>query len=463
MRTHALPLLASMAAACGGSDAPHHNLFPPKPECTGDPVVVLMGSHPQVISHLAIGSAEDGFDLDGDGKPDNKLSAVAMIAQSAIDDSFKNDSIVIPMEFFDMPTIAEDTCVKFAVYLGAYAVDKDGDTKKSFVPGGDCNDNDPNVHPGATEIVGNFKDDNCDGKADEDPVTHAPSTDTMDRDGDGFSMAQGDCDDNDNTVYPGAPEICGDGKDNDCDGEADRSHDAAGNTIACSPFDGMHPVAMPLDPLSLNMGQPVISFKDGTITNEGGVLKLTAGPDFFAVTIPVRDGIVLELKITGATITGDLVPMGDSFVIKNGKLGGVLDAKTMDTIRGLDISQIGLKPEDSLLDATFGGGALLGTLLNLPVAPKGFKYKGCRSPDIDVDGDGPEYFCDSNPDDDVKTVDICIDGDGTEVRDEVDGSGMVTKHCTEAVDSKGNPRFVDGVSVELNLETVPLAKLQLTQ
>ena len=41
-----------------------------------------------------------------------------------------------------------------------------------------------------------------------------------DNDGDGFCAEQGDLDDNDVTVYPGAPEIC-DGKDNDCDGQID--------------------------------------------------------------------------------------------------------------------------------------------------------------------------------------------------------------------------------------------------
>jgi len=41
-----------------------------------------------------------------------------------------------------------------------------------------------------------------------------------DADEDGYTVADGDCDDNDNSVYPGASELC-DGKDNDCNDSVD--------------------------------------------------------------------------------------------------------------------------------------------------------------------------------------------------------------------------------------------------
>jgi hypothetical protein len=457
MRKHIGFGLACALFACGGSESPGP-LFEPKPECEGAPVSALTGMQPQVINTLGIGNAADGFDLDGDGEPDNKLAAVASIAQGAIDDSIADYSIVIPFEFFDLDAAAEDECVKFAIYLGDYVVDNDGDGDDPLTAGGDCNDTPAGagINPGVTEVPDNGIDDDCDGLADED-AQNVPSTSTADADGDGVTIAGGDCDDTNNAVGAGMVEVCGDLLDNDCDGVADRT-ERDGMEPACSPFDGTALADIPLDPLSFVGQDPAISFKDGVISTQNGKLVLDAGPSIFSVNIPVTDGINLDLRISGATIQADVVTQNGAIVLANGRLGGVIDSKTADTIRGLEVEQIGLTPENSLLDATFAN--LLGPLLALPKSSKaiGDKYPGCRTPDIDVDRDGLESYCDSDPDDEIKVVDVCIDGDGTEVTDVTDGAGGVIMQCSEAV--KGDkPRFVDGISVELNFTTSPVGNL----
>lgn len=446
MRTPFVYLL--LAAAAGCSDDPAGPLFPDRPECDGAAIAAYAGSNPLVISKLEIGGPEDGFDLDGDGKPDNKLSAVAGLAKSAIDDAFSNQEIVIPLEFFDVTGPEADTCIKFAMYLGAFAVDKDVDGRNAGVE--DCNDNVMGI-PGG-EIADDGIDNDCDGLADED-AQNMPSTSTADADADGQTVAMGDCDDTAATVKKGAAEICGDGLDNDCDGIADRTK--TGMNPVCGPFAA--DAEIPIDPLSFEGGQPVIAFNAGSFKMGADGLEMEAGPSVFGLSIPVIDGVSLTLKITGATIKGKVVAEGSKFKIEDGRLGGVLDAKTADTIRGLEVDQIGLTPENSLLDATFAN--LLGPLLALPKAKPAVdrKYPGCRTPDIDVDRDGLEAFCETDDTRVNRIVDVCVDGDGTEVMDM--GEGAATVHCTEA-QKGGKDRFVDGISVELNFETSTIAKIK---
>lgn len=102
--------------------------------------------------------------------------------------------------------------------------------------GGDCNDREPLVNPGAAEVC-NDADDDCDGALDdEDPGVQGRPTWYPDEDRDTWGdedagvaacaaptryvSAGGDCDDADAAVNPGADEIC-DEADSDCDDRVD--------------------------------------------------------------------------------------------------------------------------------------------------------------------------------------------------------------------------------------------------
>jgi len=91
-------------------------------------------------------------------------------------------------------------------------VDNDGDGVTENQ--GDCNDNDASIHPGAAEICGDGIDQDCDGS----DLECLPDPADVDDDGDGFTENEGDCNDADVTIYPGAIEICDDDIDQDCDG-----------------------------------------------------------------------------------------------------------------------------------------------------------------------------------------------------------------------------------------------------
>lgn len=120
-------------------------------------------------------------------------------------------------------------------------LDADGDGHASDA---DCDDTDADVFPGADERC-NAVDDDCDGMVDEEPIDGP--TWYVDGDGDGFGAdpssvqscdapgravgTNGDCDDADATVYPGAVEVCDD-QDDDCDGDVDEE---AADALACVP------------------------------------------------------------------------------------------------------------------------------------------------------------------------------------------------------------------------------------
>ncbi|MFC1890708.1 MopE-related protein, partial [Thermodesulfobacteriota bacterium] len=121
---------------------------------------------------------------------------------------------------------SEGTC------SGGVPLDEDGDSYVSDVcEGDDCDDGNPDINPGAAEVPDDGIDQDCNGAdtitcvvdADMDGFGTEAGTTVLAPDGtcdtaDGESNNSLDCDDTDVGVYPGAPEIPGDGIDQDCNG-----------------------------------------------------------------------------------------------------------------------------------------------------------------------------------------------------------------------------------------------------
>jgi hypothetical protein len=104
----------------------------------------------------------------------------------------------------------------------------------------DCDDANASANPGMQELCGNGVDDDCDGLTDSGPNVSGCVPFYADNDGDGFGSGDpacqcgakglfsatktGDCDDSDPKVSPGAKELCGDAKDDDCNGLTDEAN-----------------------------------------------------------------------------------------------------------------------------------------------------------------------------------------------------------------------------------------------
>jgi hypothetical protein len=108
--------------------------------------------------------------------------------------------------------------------------DYDGDGYNSTASGGsDCDDFDDSINPGAMEYCDDGIDNDCDSATDCDD-SDCDSTQECpcaDKDGDSYYTPSGcgtevDCNDNDDTIHPGATEVC-DGIDNNCNGSIDEN------------------------------------------------------------------------------------------------------------------------------------------------------------------------------------------------------------------------------------------------
>jgi hypothetical protein len=237
-----LPAAQHLATAREGLDAVAVTLYDGDPDTTGEPVVIY-----------AVG-----------GRPDNSgtgyLATVerAQVLPDGTLTPWTTDSQQLSHARAFFPLLSSQGQQE-TPYPGQPeqppCLDNDGDGFAASDCGGiDCDDSDATVYPGAPDPCGDGIDQDCNG------VDSACDCTVADADGDGFArLACGgtDCDDGSDAIYPGAPEVCGDGIDQDCNGvdsacdctvaDADGDgYDAlgCGGTDCNDGDDGIHPDAI---------------------------------------------------------------------------------------------------------------------------------------------------------------------------------------------------------------------------
>jgi hypothetical protein len=192
--------------------------------------------------------------------------------------------------------------------------------------GGDCDDDDPAVNPGAEETCWTAVDDDCDG---DDNPTGAQGCVTFyaDLDGDGFGgegaclceaqepyllESGGDCDDGDASVYPGADEQ-DDLVDQDCDGQARVS--AAQLGLVLTGEDSSDYAGIAMAPVGDTDGDGwddllVGAHGDDTLGSGYGAAYLVAGP--VTASMGLADARAKLLGEAGSDYTGaTLAAAGD--------------------------------------------------------------------------------------------------------------------------------------------------------
>ena len=204
----------------------------------------------------------DGMDNDCDGLTDDEDDSVdtagyATFYSDADGDGYGNtdgtiDACNAPSGYADNGDDCDDTDATVSPESIWYSdVDGDGFGSESFSmqsceePSGyvgntdDCNDTDASINPDAMEICDGGIDNDCDTIADDDDDsvdTSSFNTFYSDSDADGYgddamtieqcAMPNGyaemgaDCDDSEPLANPGETEVCNDGIDNDCSGDA---------------------------------------------------------------------------------------------------------------------------------------------------------------------------------------------------------------------------------------------------
>ncbi|MEC8379591.1 MAG: MopE-related protein [Myxococcota bacterium] len=195
----------------------------------------------------------------------------------------KDESVIVTMGYTPVELQREEAVVQIRTTLEEKAIiyvdmtgkgalstiDADGDGVTEAE--GDCNDSNASIYPGAPEI--------CDG-LDNDCDEVVPN-DEADSDFDGSRLCDGDCDDLNPQVRPGATEIC-DYLDNDCDGiipdELDEDED--GFSMCDNDCDDQEPASWPGNPeICDGIDNNCSGFEDDIDEDNDGYSPCTTGGD----------------------------------------------------------------------------------------------------------------------------------------------------------------------------------------
>jgi len=206
---------AQESSPAGGSTVVDMGVAPPTAAPTASPTAAPTGTP------TAPPTAPGGCgDLDRDGYQDATCNANAAGNPRGGDCDDRNN-LVNPGRAERCANQLDDNCngtVNDGCGAPCEDLDRDGfqsaECNANPANGADCDDNDRTTNPAASEICGNFKDDDCQGG--DLPCLQ----NCIDNDVDGYGEGSGcfgpDCDDNNNRRNPGSAEVCGDNVDQDC-------------------------------------------------------------------------------------------------------------------------------------------------------------------------------------------------------------------------------------------------------
>ena len=203
----------------------------------------------------------------------------------------------------------------------------------------DCDDANPEVHPGATEHCDGI-DEDCDGEVDDDALDadtwyrdidgdgYAGSTPTeaCTSPGDGWSLDQADCDDGDPAVNPAAEELPCTGSDDDCDGSYGAGAALGADGTRYDTLGAAITAATAGDTLTLCEGtldeNVVVDVPLSIVALDGAVID-GGGRDSVLV-------VEADLVVTGATFQGGAARFGGLVYVEGGVLLALVDSRLYD-------------------------------------------------------------------------------------------------------------------------------------